>query len=119
MYDITNAHSLERLYWFLELIDIEAENRENENNRLLATKGNQVWGKPEEGWKYPPIKIVAGNKCDLKDARIVSSKTGWEWAKSKGCGFMETSARDMVNIDEAFACEYTILDSPYNFSDFR
>ena len=103
VYDITNAHSLEQLLWFLEMIDIEAENREDENNTLTAMKGNKVRGKPEEGWKFPPIKIVAGNKCDLKENRVVSSRMGWEWAKGHGCGFMETSAREMVNIEETFA----------------
>lgn len=105
VYDITNTHSLEGLSWFLEMIDIEAENREDENSRLLAAKGQKVRGKREEGWRFPPIKIIAGNKCDLKENRVISSKMGWEWAKSKGCGFMETSAREMVNIEETFACE--------------
>jgi GTPase KRas len=108
VYDITNAASLEGLQWFLDMIDIEAENRLEENARLLSQKGSKVRGKREEGWKFPPIKIVAGNKCDLKDARVVSSKVGWEWAKSKNCGFMETSAREMVNIEETFACKYSI-----------
>ena len=105
VYDITNLHSLEGLSWFLEMIDIEAENREDENNRLLAAKGNRVRGRRQDGWKFPPIKIIAGNKCDLKENRVVTSKMGWEWARSKGCGFMETSAREMVNIEETFACK--------------
>jgi GTPase KRas len=109
VYDITNAHSLDGLQWFLDMIDIEAENRLEQNNRLLSQKGQKIRGNREAGWKPPPIKIVAGNKCDLKDQRIVSSKTGWEWAKSRGCGFMETSAREMVNIEETFACK---LHSP-------
>lgn len=104
VYDITNAASLEGLSWFLDMIDIEAENREEENSRLLREKGPKVRGRREDGWKFPPIKIMAGNKCDLKDARVISSKVGWEYAKSKGCGFMETSAREMVNIEETFAC---------------
>ncbi|KAK5061218.1 hypothetical protein LTR84_007760 [Exophiala bonariae] len=103
VYDITNYNSLEGLQWFLDMIDIEAENRIEENNRLLKEKGVKVRGRRELGWKFPPIKIIAGNKCDLKDARVVSSKVGWEYAKSKGCGFMETSAREMVNIEETFA----------------
>ncbi|KIV96481.1 hypothetical protein PV10_00347 [Exophiala mesophila] len=103
VYDITNHHSLEGLQWFLDMIDIEAENRLEENARLLREKGTKVRGRRELGWKSPPIKIIAGNKCDLKDARVVSSKVGWEYAKSKGCGFMETSAREMVNIEETFA----------------
>lgn len=51
-----------------------------------------------------PVKIVAGNKCDLKEGRVVSSRQGLEWARARGCGFMETSAREMVNIEETFAC---------------
>jgi len=86
------------------MVSIEAENRVEENNRLLREKGTRVRGKREEGWRIPPVMIVAGNKCDLKNARVVSSKTGWEWARSRGCGFMETSAREMVNIEETFAC---------------
>ena len=50
-----------------------------------------------------PVKIVAGNKCDLKEARTISARQGLEWARGKGCGFMETSAREMVNIEETFA----------------
>lgn len=104
VYDITNAASLEGLNWFLDMIDIEAENRLEQNSRLLQQKGPKVRGRREEGWRFPPIKIIAGNKCDLKDARVISSKYGWDWAKSRGCGFMETSAREMVNIEETFAC---------------
>jgi hypothetical protein len=52
-----------------------------------------------------PIKIIAGNKCDLKEARVISSRQGLEYARGKGCGFMETSAREMVNIEETFARE--------------
>lgn len=105
VYDITNTHSLEGLSWFLDMIDIETENRLEDNSRLLSEKGNKVRGNRDAGWKVPPIKILAGNKCDLKEARIVSSKVGLDWAKSKDCGFMETSARDMVNIEETFACK--------------
>jgi len=50
-----------------------------------------------------PVKIVAGNKSDLKDARVISSRQGLEFARSRDCGFMETSAREMVNIEETFA----------------
>ena len=105
VYDITNPNSLEGLTWFLDMISIEAENRLEENNRLLREKGTRVKGKREEGWRIPPVMIVAGNKCDLHEARVVSSKVGWEWARSRGCGFMETSAREMVNVEETFACK--------------
>ncbi|KAG9539471.1 hypothetical protein KCU71_g20129, partial [Aureobasidium melanogenum] len=35
--------------------------------------------------------------------RQVGAAEGLEWAKSRGCGFMETSAREVVNIEETFA----------------
>ncbi len=52
-----------------------------------------------------PVCIVAGNKCDLQGMRQISARDGLEWAKSRGYGFMETSAREMVNIEETFARE--------------
>jgi GTPase KRas len=50
-----------------------------------------------------PVKIVAGNKCDLQAQRVLSSAKGLEWARARNCGFMETSAREMVNVEETFA----------------
>lgn len=55
--------------------------------------------------KIPPIKCVVGNKCDLQGQRMVEAKKGLEWARQRKCGFMETSAREMVNIEETFACK--------------
>ncbi len=52
-----------------------------------------------------PVKLIAGNKCDLNIERMVTSQRGLEYARARGCGFMETSAREMVNIEETFACK--------------
>lgn len=82
VYDITSRASLENLEYFDELIE--------KNTDLL---GNS---------RPRPVKIVAGNKCDLAENRVVSSEEGLNWAKSHGCGFMETSAKIMVNIEETF-----------------
>lgn len=84
VYDITSPSSLDALDYFMEMIDMETENRLDNN-------------------KTPPVKIVAGNKCDLQSLRAVEAKTGLEWARKRGCGFMETSAREMVNVEETFA----------------
>ncbi|THW44434.1 ras small GTPase [Aureobasidium pullulans] len=84
VYDITNAQSLQNLDFFAELIEMEKENRQ------------------EQGRCWPAI-MVAGNKCDLQGQRQVGAAEGLEWAKSRGCGFMETSAREVVNIEETFA----------------
>jgi len=50
-----------------------------------------------------PICIVAGNKCDLQSIRQITSKDGMDWSRQHNFGFMETSAREMVNIEETFA----------------
>jgi GTPase KRas protein len=84
VYDITSPSSLDALDYFMEMIDMETENRLDNN-------------------KTPPVKIVAGNKCDLQGQRQIEAKKGLEWARKHGCGFMETSAREMVNIEETFA----------------
>lgn len=86
VYDITSLASLHALQHFAQLIDIEAEQR--------VDRGG-----------IPPVKIVAGNKCDLKERREVRAQTGMEWARKHGCMFMETSAREKVNVEETFACE--------------
>jgi len=99
VYDITNPSSLDTLDYFMQMIDIEAETRVEQNNSRLKAGGPID---PSE-LQPPPIKIVAGNKCDLKDARAITSRQGLEWARRRGCGFMETSAREMVNIEETFA----------------
>jgi len=47
--------------------------------------------------------IIVGNKCDLEYERQVNSNEGRSLAKRWGCGFIETSARLRVNVDEAFS----------------
>ncbi len=84
VYDITAPSSLSTLDYFLQMIDMECDHRHDSGG-------------------VQPVKIVAGNKSDLKDARVISSRQGLEFARSRDCGFMETSAREMVNIEETFA----------------
>lgn len=48
------------------------------------------------------VKVIAGNKCDLASQRAVSSAEGLTWARTRGMGFMETSAKLKVNIEETF-----------------
>ena len=59
-----------------------------------------------------PISIVAGNKCDLQSMRMVGARDGLEWARARGYGFMETSAREMVNIEETFARKFVCGNPP-------
>ena len=46
--------------------------------------------------------VLVGNKCDLKDSRVIQAKQGQELAESLGVGYVETSAKDNINVREAF-----------------
>ncbi|KAI0530343.1 P-loop containing nucleoside triphosphate hydrolase protein [Xylaria digitata] len=105
VYDITSADSLDALSYFNELIDMEAETRLDNAARARRAGLGVSSGVHDRGGgrMVPPVKIVAGNKCDLQESRQVSAALGLEWARRRGCGFMETSARLEVNIEETFA----------------
>ncbi|KAK4096754.1 ras-domain-containing protein [Parathielavia hyrcaniae] len=118
VYDITSRDSLDALDYFNELIDMEAETRLDNAARArraglalsptlpdpASSLPNHHRGGAGSGAKtIPPVKIVAGNKCDLQESRRVPAAAGLEWARKRGCGFMETSARLEVNIEETFA----------------
>eukprot|EP01112_Ceratiomyxa_fruticulosa_P009231 TRINITY_DN2404_c0_g1_i1.p1 TRINITY_DN2404_c0_g1~~TRINITY_DN2404_c0_g1_i1.p1 ORF type:complete len:186 (-),score=22.08 TRINITY_DN2404_c0_g1_i1:79-636(-) len=46
--------------------------------------------------------ILVGNKCDLGSYRKVSTEEGQRLADSFGATFFETSAKDRINVAEAF-----------------
>ncbi|KAG6011636.1 hypothetical protein E4U54_007976 [Claviceps lovelessii] len=102
VYDITSRDSLEALQYFDDLIDMETETRRDNAERALKAglKPSQVNSTASRA--VPPVKIVAGNKCDLQQSRQVPPTMGLDWARKRGCGFMETSARLEVNIEETF-----------------
>ena len=45
---------------------------------------------------------MVGNKTDLKHLRSVETQIGLDKAKSFSMPFMETSAAESLNVDEAF-----------------
>lgn len=120
VYDVTNPDSLNSLEHYVELINMETDRRADDlvpiesllsphtqssgsrffcaSRRHSASKSKRLVPRQTE-----PVAIVAGNKCDLADIRAVSHQTGSDWALTHGCGFMETSAREVINIEEAFA----------------
>lgn len=107
VYDITSAPSLDALGYFNDLIDMESETRLDNANRArkagYAYDASAEYGSSSTAKTVPPVKFIAGNKCDLQESRQVSAATGLDWARKRGCGFMETSARLEVNIEETFA----------------
>jgi Ras-related protein Rab-8A len=47
-------------------------------------------------------RILVGNKSDMEDARQVSTEEGKEQAEHYNVRFLETSAKDCKNVEEAF-----------------
>ncbi|KAJ6457978.1 ras-like protein [Mycena sanguinolenta] len=61
------------------------------HERILRTKGRDA-----------PAAIIIGNKCDLEAEREVSMQEGRDLAEELGCAFIETSAKQNINVEEAF-----------------
>ena len=76
VYDITDRSTFEDIDYWVDLI---------------RTKGE------------PDVRIVLlGNKCDLGDMRAVSKEEGRAAAQKHGIPFIEVSAKDGINVSEAF-----------------
>jgi len=48
------------------------------------------------------VKLMVGNKCDLTDMRSVPTEEAKTFAEQIGVQFLETSAKDATNVDNAF-----------------
>lgn len=59
--------------------------------------------------KQGVLRILVGNKCDLDHKRQVTKEQGKELADKYGIKFMETSAKETVNIDQLFVDTTKIL----------
>ncbi|KAL6050304.1 Small G-protein Ras1 [Balamuthia mandrillaris] len=77
VYSITNRSSFEHIT--------------NYRNEILQVKKKDM----------VPMVLV-GNKTDLEEEREVATSEGWELAKRLGCGFIETSAKLRLNVEECF-----------------
>ncbi|PVU99360.1 hypothetical protein BB559_000768 [Furculomyces boomerangus] len=47
-------------------------------------------------------KLLVGNKCDLTESRVVDYTQAKEFADQLGIPFLETSAKDATNVEQAF-----------------
>ena len=46
--------------------------------------------------------MVLGNKCDLSEERAISAEQAEEFSNGLNANFLETSAKDNVNVEAAF-----------------
>lgn len=58
--------------------------------------------------------VLVGNKCDLENQRQVGQGEGKDLAKQFKCKFLETSAKEKLNVDEAF---YSLVREIRKYSD--
>jgi Ras-related protein Rab-8A len=56
----------------------------------------------EKHAKESVLKFLVGNKCDLIEKRVVSNEEGQYLANIYGIPFIETSAKETVNVNELF-----------------
>jgi len=57
------------------------------------------------------VIILIGNKTDLEDQRVVPTEDAKEFAENEGLFFLETSALESTNVEEAFS---TVLTEIFN-----
>lgn len=57
------------------------------------------------------VIILIGNKCDLEDQRDVPTEDAKEFAEKEGLFFLETSALEATNVEDAFL---TVLNEIFN-----
>lgn len=61
------------------------------------------WMKEVDRLASPDVcRLLVGNKIDLTDKRAVTTEEGQALANQYGVAFLETSARDNQNVEEAF-----------------
>ena len=47
-------------------------------------------------------RLLIGNKCDIESQKSVSTEEGKQLAESLGIPFMETSAKNSLNVEQSF-----------------
>ncbi|CAN6475597.1 unnamed protein product [Victoria cruziana] len=47
-------------------------------------------------------KLLVGNKCDLVNEKVIETQTAKAFADELGIPFLETSAKDSINVEKAF-----------------
>ncbi|KAL5355672.1 P-loop containing nucleoside triphosphate hydrolase protein [Aspergillus floccosus] len=85
VYDITNRESFAHVWKYYEQVGMIKSCRCSDPSKIGCM----------------PV-ILVGNKYDLRNAREVSVKAGVDLAKELGAEYVETSAKQDINIEEIF-----------------
>ncbi|KAJ1271150.1 hypothetical protein BS78_06G106800 [Paspalum vaginatum] len=54
-------------------------------------------------------KLLVGNKCDLAETRAVETSVAQAYADEIGIPFLETSAKESINVEEAFLAMSAVI----------
>ena len=73
----------------------------NQIRRVKESSGSPTFPGNSGNFGPPPIMLV-GNKCDRVTEREVSTQEGTSLARELGCGFLEASAKNCLNVEQAF-----------------
>ncbi|OEL32215.1 GTP-binding protein YPTM1, partial [Dichanthelium oligosanthes] len=59
-------------------------------------------------------KLLVGNKCDLAESRAVETAVAQAYADEIGIPFLETSAKESINVEEAFLAMTAAIKKRYD-----
>ena len=62
-------------------------------------------------------KLLVGNKCDLTTKKVVDYNTAKEFADGLGIPFLETSAKNSTNVEDAFVTMATEIKNRISTTD--
>jgi Ras-related protein Rab-10 len=93
VYDVTQARSFENINKWLRNIDDHASD--------------------------DVVKMIIGNKCDMDDKRCITRARGEALAREHAIPFLETSAKNNINIEKAFfeMARLILKKTPLNSSE--
>lgn len=86
-YDVTDETSFQSMYSIILYSYIDVRNWMKNIEEHAAENVN---------------KILIGNKCDLVEKKVVDTERAKQLAAEYGLKFLETSAKNNINVEEAF-----------------
>lgn len=115
VFDITSRQSFDDVQRYVEEVirtlnmDIIEQQQDEQQQQapqnklvLSTTTTNNTSSNNNKMEMYAPPLILVGTKADLKDARVISFEEGKQLAEKYGMVYVETSAKENINIEHVF-----------------